>query len=200
MQHPTSGPDDATSDVDLIARSRDGDVGAFEALVARHKRGVVAFAYGLVGDGRVAREVAHDAFCAVFYSLERLRDPEQFGAWVATITRNFALAHRRERRRRTARFRSLDLESEARAMLHEDGDPADRAERREVADAVLATVARLPDALRAVVAARYFDGLSCEEIAARQRTTVGTVTKQLTRARRVLRDRLTGLADEGGIG
>jgi RNA polymerase sigma factor (sigma-70 family) len=188
----------------LVASSRARDVRAFEELVRRHKRGLVGFAYTLVSDLDTAREVAHDAFCAAYFSLDRLRDPDQFTAWLYTIARNFALADRRERERHRRRFRSLTAEGEdgepveAAALESREPAPDVHTDRDEMHRRLAACIARLPDPLRLVVTARYFDNLSCDEIASRSGAPVGTITKRLTRARRLLRDRLGGrLGSEG---
>ncbi len=194
---PERAPSEPT-DERLIAAATAGDVGAFERLVGRHKRGLVAFVEGLVVDPGIAREVAHDAFCAAYYALDGLRDAGQFTSWLFTIARNFAMSHHRERRRR--REDSLDGEAgrEVQAARSADPGPAEATQRSEVARKLLDGIGRLPAPLREVVTARYFDDLTCQEIASRTGTTVGTVTKQLTRARRLLRDRLDPAIRPGG--
>ncbi|MBN2491560.1 MAG: sigma-70 family RNA polymerase sigma factor, partial [Planctomycetes bacterium] len=149
-------------------------------------------------------EVAHDAFCAAYFSLDRLREPEQFSSWLYTIARNFALADRRDRERHRRRFRPLETDGEdgeaVEVPLLQSREPAPdvHSAREEMNRRVAACIARLPDPLRTVVHARYFDNLSCDEIAARSGAPVGTVTKRLTRARRLLRDRLASLLGSPG--
>ncbi len=183
-------------DLELIEASRKKDVQAFEELVRRYKRGLVGFAYSMVSDMGKAREVAHDAFCAVYFSLHRLRDETQFSSWLYTIARNFALADRRDRERHQRRFRPLEAEGregealESAALASSALSPEDQSDRVELHQKLAACISRLPDPLRFVVNARYFDNLSCNEIAAQTRTPIGTITKRLTRARRMLKDRL----------
>jgi len=186
-------------DAELIAKARTRKVPAFEELVRRYKRGLVGFAFSMVSDIETAREVAHDAFCAAYFSLDRLRDPEQLGAWLYTIARNFALADRREREKHRRRFRPLETgrddgeAADAEAIQSPELTPEDRTDRLELHRRLAACIARLPDPLRAVVNARYFDNLSCEQIAARTGSPIGTITKRLTRARRMLKDRLASV-------
>lgn len=183
-------------DRELIEASRNKDVQAFEELVRRYKRGLVGFAYTMVSDMGKAREIVHDAFCAVYFSLHRLRDETQFSSWLYTIARNFALADRRDRERHQRRFRPLEGEGpdgevvESAALASQALSPQDQSDRVEIHQKLAACISRLPDPLRFVVHARYFDNLSCNEIAVQTRTPIGTITKRLTRARRMLKDRL----------
>jgi len=186
-------------DLHLIALSREKNVEAFEELVRRYKRGLVGFACSLVADVGAAREVAHDAFCAAYFSLDHLRDEAQFRSWLYTIARNFALADRRDRDRHRRRFRPLEKEdldregTRTEVLVSPALTPEDQTDRTELQQKLSACIARLPDPLRTVVNARYFDNLTCNEIASRTSTPIGTITKRLTRARRILKDRLGGV-------
>ena len=51
-------------------------------------------------------------------------------------------------------------------------------------------IATLPEDYRQVIMLRYFEGLSCQEIATRLETPLGTVTKTLSRAYAALRQEL----------
>ena len=158
----------------------------------------------MVSDLETAREVAHDAFCAAYFSLDRLREPSQFSTWLFTIARNFALADRRERERHRRRFRSLEAAGENgeptdyQALRSAEPTPEESSDSHEMHRRLAACISRLPGPLREVVNARYFDDLSCQEIASRMGTPIGTITKRLTRARRLLKDRLeSDLRPEG---
>ena len=52
-------------------------------------------------------------------------------------------------------------------------------------------IAALPESYRQVILLRYYEGLSCQEIATRLEMPLGTVTKTLSRAYAQLRQELT---------
>jgi RNA polymerase sigma-70 factor, ECF subfamily len=52
-------------------------------------------------------------------------------------------------------------------------------------------IAVLPESYRQVVLLRYYEGLSCQEVATRLGLPLGTVTKTLSRAYALLRQELT---------
>ena len=53
----------------------------------------------------------------------------------------------------------------------------------------------MPDRYRQVIQMRYFDGLSCSDVAGRLELPLGTVTKQLSRAYALLREKLRAGAE-----
>src|SRR5262249_14129756 len=82
----------------------------------------------------------------------------------------------------------------------EDLDPVDRladpvaeAARRELRGLVREAVARLPEKLRAPVVLCYLDGKTNEQAARELGRPAGAMSRRLEEARRLLRDRLTGL-------
>jgi RNA polymerase sigma-70 factor, ECF subfamily len=76
----------------------------------------------------------------------------------------------------------------------EQTDPAEPAgKQEECADTALTeAVARLPDAYREVIVLRFYEGQSCQEISRGLDVPLGTVTKRLSRAYGLLRERLAG--------
>src|SRR3954454_6352343 len=101
------------TDRSLVTRARAGDSAAFATLLERH-RGRLARACG-------DRDLAQDAALVAWLQLDRLRDPERFGAWLAGIGRMLRL---RELRRRGAGGEALTATGAvAGAALHERGGP-----------------------------------------------------------------------------
>src|SRR5215470_317407 len=88
------------ADAELVARSRRRDASAFGALVERHQRLVVGVALARCGDPALAEDIAQEAFVAAWRDLDRLRDDERVGPWVAGIARNLAANAARDRARR----------------------------------------------------------------------------------------------------
>src|SRR5215470_1098647 len=89
-----------TTDLELVERSRRRDAEAFGALVTRHQQLVFGVALAKCGDPALAEDVAQEAFVAAWRDLDRLRDGDQVGSWVAGIARNLAASAARTRARR----------------------------------------------------------------------------------------------------
>jgi RNA polymerase sigma-70 factor (ECF subfamily) len=168
------------SDEDVVDSVLAGDRPAYAELVARYERAVHAAAWAVLRDHHASQDVTQDAFIAAYQRLPTLRDRRSFGPWVVTIARRAAI----DRARRPAvpvHAGPVPADCPAPPV----GDPPDDRPAR-----VLAAVARLPDHEQRAVLLRYIDGRPTAEIARLTGRSVGTVTKQLTRALRRLRETL----------
>jgi RNA polymerase sigma factor (sigma-70 family) len=167
------------TDADLLARfAADRDPAAFELLVWRHGRMVLAVCRRVLRDPHRA----DDAFQATFLILARKAGAVRGSAvgYLHRVARRVAIrsAQRDARRRET----SLTVDPFTR---QDDGaDPLLRAVLDEEID-------RLPDRLRLPVVLCYLDGRSTEEAAALLGVPRGTVLSRLSAARAKLAARLT---------
>ena len=96
----------SSDDDGLVARARNGDVGAFGELVREHQNEVYTLALRMVADRDLAYDVTQDAFVRAWRAIDRFRGDARFSTWIHRITVNTAFTHR-ERRNRT-RVDSLD--------------------------------------------------------------------------------------------
>jgi RNA polymerase sigma factor (sigma-70 family) len=172
-----------------VARARDGDLDAFEVLVARH----TALAYRtavLLGAGPDASDAVQDAFVKAFRGLRSFRQEAPFRPWLLRIVANETLnVHRSARRRVGAELRlAAGMSADELASVVESAESAAlRAERR---GQLLDAVRELPDKYRLVVTCRYFLELSEEETSVILGWPRGSVKSRLARALRRLRERL----------
>jgi RNA polymerase sigma factor (sigma-70 family) len=181
------------SDAQLLDRFRShGDRAAFEVLVGRHGRMVLAVCREVLGDP----DDAEDAFQATFLLLARkagsLRVDRTLAGWLhrvsyrVAVQAGIAAGRRRRHEERAAARASQAVERPADAVV-------EAAESRGVLHAELD---RLPDRLRIPVVLYYLEGRSYAEAATLLGVPEATVRGRLVRARDRLRDRLTrrGLA------
>jgi len=172
-----------------VVRARDGDLDAFEVLVARY----TALAHRtavLLGAGADAQDIVQEAFVKAFRGLGRFRPDAPFRPWllriVANETRN---AHRSAHRRTGAELR-LAAEATAEDMAEVVETPEGAALRAERRGELLDAVRALPEHQRLAVTCRYFLDLSEEETAAVLGWPRGTVKSRLSRALGRLRSEL----------
>ena len=83
-------------DGDLVRLARTGDAAACRVLVERHRAMALAVATRCGAWRDDADDVVQEAFLRAFTALDRLRDPDRFGAWLAGIVLN---VHRAATRR-----------------------------------------------------------------------------------------------------
>ncbi|RUL88296.1 sigma-70 family RNA polymerase sigma factor [Tautonia sociabilis] len=193
-----TGTDD---DQPLVEAARAGRAEAFGELVKRHQDRLYPTLLRLTGSAEDAQDLLQESFLRAYKKLGRFRGGSSFYTWLYRLAVNLALSHRR---RRKGPVRLSELRGEGAAPLEPPADPtrsdptlpAEQAEREAIIQAALDALA--PDH-RAVVVLKEFDGLRYEEIAATLGVPVGTVRSRLHRARRELRDRLSGIVDEPAV-
>src|SRR5436190_2164775 len=86
-----------------------GDREAFEMIIRTHSRTLFAIAYGILQNREEAEDVVQDSLVKAWKTLWRVRDPEKFSAWLATIARH--RAHDVFRRRRVVPFTHQTIET-----------------------------------------------------------------------------------------
>jgi RNA polymerase sigma-70 factor (ECF subfamily) len=129
-------------------------------------------------DRAEVEDLVQETFLVAWRELARLKKPESFGPWVATIARNLARSAATERSRKTA------LEG------RETPPPPAPDGREALYRKVIAEVERLPDGYRQVFLLRYVDEKDCATISRELGLPVGTVTSRLSRGHQMLRERL----------
>jgi RNA polymerase sigma-70 factor (ECF subfamily) len=174
----------ATADTDevLVARCRTGDRGAFEALFERHQARVFRLAVHILRDREAARDAVQETFIRAHRGLERYSGEGSFGGWLSRIAANLAVDGLRRRQRDEMIAIGDDGRLVADVAAAAPG-PHEAAEAAHLRGALERGLARLSPMQRIVLVMKEIEGLSCEEIAAALRCSVGTVMSRLHYAR-----------------
>jgi len=193
---------DAT-ELALVARLRDGDVEALEALMTRYASRVYRLAFGITRNDADAEEVVQDVFWSVFRKIGSFEGRSGFGTWIYRVTANAALIKRRGKRAQIEvyledwlpTFKEDGHREGDRALLLADWSDSPEAEltSHETQALVRRAIAALPGPYQVVVLLRDMEGLPNEEIAEIVGETVASVKSRLHRARMALREQLTRL-------
>jgi RNA polymerase sigma-70 factor (ECF subfamily) len=173
----------------MIQRARQGDRGAYDALVRDNQEIALRVAYVLCGSAAEAEDAVQEGFVKAWRALGRFRAGSPFRPWLLAIVANEA----RNRRRSAGRRARLALRATAESRPSGDAAPSPEEtvlveERRQD---LLAALGTLPDADRDVIACRYLLGLSEAETASALGCARGTVKSRLSRALARLRLVLT---------
>ncbi len=178
----------------LIAKASDGDAGAFDALIRgyqdpiyRMARHVCAAAPGEADD------VFQDTFLTAFKKLKQFRGDADLKTWLYRIASNLCLMRYRRKAARPE-VPMLDRPDDEGNMSPADFPeaapmPEEAARRKELTDAVAASLAELPVDYRLVLTLRDGEGLSAEDTAKILKLSVPAVKSRLHRGRLFLRDR-----------
>jgi RNA polymerase sigma factor (sigma-70 family) len=144
----------------------------------------------VLGDRGLAEDAAQEAVLQAMVGLDRLEQPERFGAWLGGIGLNVC---RRWRRDRVREDWSLAALTGGRAGPDPaSASPAEAAETAEAAWRVRRAVGRLPAGQRAAVVLFYLVGMAHREVATTLGIGVGAVKTRLHKGRAALREELAG--------
>lgn len=169
-----------SDDAMLVGAACDGDRAAFGRLYDRYARMVHGVLLARVPRPDVD-DLVQDVFLLALRRLPTLRQPESFGAWLATIARNLANDfHRRSVPENRWVQETADSVAGENTEKDRDGQAIE----------ILETIRNLPDAYRETLILRLVEGMTGPEIAARTGMTAGSVRVNLHRGMQQLRAKL----------
>lgn len=175
----------AVTDSDLLARLHASDHAAFDQLFRQWYEAVVRSANRIVHDPGVAEELAQDVFLELWRRREALPDGSSPAGYLLQSVRNRALNH----------LRHLQVQKKSQVFveaLHEPAEPADAdSSHRELEQAIQEAIAALPPRTREVFLMSRERNLRYTEIAEQLGVTVKAVEANMSRALRLLRERLS---------
>lgn len=177
------------SEQELIARCRRGDQDAFRELVAAHQHMVFGLLARTVDDPSAVEDLAQDVFLRVYRGLPYFRGDARIGTWIYRIVANVVAQHHAGRRPAEP---SLDERDEDGGTKLEPGAVDRQFSDLELRERLEKALATLPPAYRLVLASHYFQDMGYEELAVALGMPLGTVKTHLHRAKRLLRERLSG--------
>lgn len=165
----------AVSDSTLASRAGAGDDGAFEEIVRRYQGFVYRQALSYLRSGEEARDAAQEVFLSAWEGIGYLRKGAALRPWLYRICRNRCLNLLRRRR--------VERKAEA------DPGPAG-APDMPLRVLLRERISELKEPYREALVLRYYQGLSCGEVADLLGISPGNARTRIYRARKMLRGML----------
>lgn len=174
----------AVSEMELVASAQNGDRNAFSELVRIHAQGVMNVVYRMCGDAQLAEDAAQETFLRAWQNLVSHRPGTPLRNWLYRIAVNAGT----DMLRKEKRILPDDIED----LNLTDGQPGleTAVSHNERTAMVQNAVLSLPEASRAVLVLREYEGLSYQEISSTLDIPVGTVMSRLNYARNLLKSKL----------
>ena len=175
-------------DVGLVHRALTGDETAFAKLVEKHEKKVHATVWRTIKDFHIAEDIVQETFLKAHQKLGTLKDPHRFPGWINAIATRQCLAWFREKRlniQLSENISSATRRNDPYSGYLANEQAIDAA--KELREIVKKWLAKLPENERIVTTLHYFDGMSCDEIAAFLSVTTNTIKSRLNRARNRLK-------------
>lgn len=175
------------SDELLMRRIAEGDAAAFRALADRYAPRLLNYAAKMVRAGAQAEDLVQEALVRVWTNRERYREEGQASAYLYRITHRLCLDYLKSATRRRA---GPELDPEV--MAHGTPGPERLLEERQRMARLEGALDALPERQKSALLLRTQEGLSQKEIARVLEETEETVESLLARARRHLKQVLSG--------
>lgn len=183
------------SDGELVRQTLDGRTDAYEDLVRRWSARILAFCHAKVRSSHAAEDLAQEALMRGYRALGTLDDPEKFGSWLRGIALRVCLDWLKSKQNHQAPFSDLgDGWASDQSPFETESERRGAAERGERLQRLLNEVEALPDEYREVVMMYYYDDVTYQELAETLGVSAATINARLTKARAMLRERMSRLA------
>jgi RNA polymerase sigma-70 factor (ECF subfamily) len=183
----------ANPEAELVAGLRAGDAEAFETLVQKYGKQMLAVAKRMMRCEQDADDAWQDALLCVFRKAEMFEETSKLSTWLHRITVNACLMKLRTQRRRHEveiddLLPSFDQSGHhAGRMADWNEEPLTNAETAETRKRVRECIDALPETYRTVLLLRDIEEMDTQEVAELLGCTTNCVKTRLHRARQALR-------------
>jgi RNA polymerase sigma-70 factor, ECF subfamily len=185
------------ADEEVINKFQQGDLVAFDVVVARYKEQLINYVYTFVGDKSDAEDIIQDTFMKIYRFKQSYKNIAKFSTWIYTVAGNLAKSELRKRKRQQlypiSSLGSGDQEFEAVETHINSDEMTDSSVKKDLIKKAIKT---LPEHYQDVIRMREIDNLSYEEIASLTKLPIGTVRSRINRARIRLQNKLKYLIEK----
>lgn len=179
---------------ELIAKSQQGDLMAFEQLIIKYEKKVYTIAYKYMGNHEDASDLAQEAFIKAFQAIKGFRSDASFGTWVGRIAANKCLDELRKKKRYQVTSLDADVALDEGSVKKElpsgEASPEAVLQDKEEAEYLQGLIEEMKPEYKMVIILRELEGYSYDEIAQKLDCSLGTIKSRISRARKYLKERI----------
>ena len=185
----------ALSDNELILQAKAGNDAAFEELIYRFDKSVLAIALRYVGDRDEAKDIYQEVFIRVYRGIKKFEMKSEFSTWLYRITTNVCLTHKSKSKKHLQvsideQFETEDDELSMYELADEEYDPGNLMLDKDLGEFISKAVDSLSSKQKMTFVLKHYEGYKLREIAKMMNCKEGTVKKYLFDAIRNLRKKL----------
>ncbi len=184
---------ESLSEMELAARALARDPHAIRLITTRNNQRLYRAAWSVLRNRADAEEAVQDAYVKAF-TTGRFEGRSSLSTWLTRIVVNEALSRKRAAEARKRSLADADITQidnyREKLMSVTFRSPEFQVLRAELAKAIEAAIARLPDDFRTVLVLRDIEDMSVEETAEALDILAATVKSRHLRARRRLRQEI----------
>jgi RNA polymerase sigma-70 factor, ECF subfamily len=183
-------------DRNLISLSKDGDHAAFESLMCKYQRHLLALVRCNVGQTADEDDLLQILICKVYFSLQSFDLSRPFYPWLRRIAINLCCDERRRLRRKALTFADLEYPGiEAKYPANSINYYSD-VSRQEMSEMLRTVIGMLPKRYQEIITLHHLQQMSYEEIGSILNCTPRAARIKAFRARAALRSLLLEKSSE----
>ncbi len=167
------------SDNEVIEAIKSSDVDAFKVLYDRYHKSLFNFLWRRIRNHEVSKDLLQELFIRIWKNRMNLDSGRSITAYLYRIAHNLTIDHLRKKS--VAQDYLADISDE---------DMSFEEERFDLSDTILNTIHALPTPLQQVFTLNRFEGLKYREIADVLNVSIKTVESRMSKALRILREKL----------
>lgn len=180
------------SDSELVSRYQNGNDGAFEILLHRHKSRLYTAIYLIVKDRYKAEDLLQETFIKAVNTIKggRYNDEGKFSAWIGRIAHNLAIDSFRKQKR----YPEIVLEDGSHVFNSMDFAEASMEDKQVLQESkakLRMLIKELPAEQKQVLIMRHYMHMSFQEIADRTGVSINTALGRMRYALINLRKKMT---------
>ena len=183
-----------TPDIELVARTQDGDARAFDELVVKYSPRLYGLVYNMTSNHEDANDLLQDVFAKAFRSIKGFRGKSSFYTWIHSIAFNMTINFLKKRGRRFQMSLDdvdLNIQNDKEFIeLTASSSPVREADLGELQQKLNESMLKLSPEHRAVVTMFDIQGMPHAEISKILGVSEGTVRSRLFYAHRQLQAHL----------
>src|SRR6476660_2629343 len=172
----------SAEDPKLVRAAQQGDMPAFEELVARHRDKIYARALSMMRNEEEAIDLSQEAWVKGWQRLRQFQGESSFTTWITRIVINLCIDQlRKHKRQRAESIEEMDEESGGveRQMPVVTTNPTERLERGELRQKIDQALGQLSYEHRTVLILHEFEEMEYRLIAKQMGCSIGTVMSRL---------------------
>lgn len=186
---------------DLILKNiKKGDIKAFETLILQYEKLYFNIAFRMLNDREDARDVTQDSLIKIYKNIDKCDSVELFKSWSCKIVTNTTIDYIRSKKRKYTSSLDAGLEGEEgdyyKQIESKEPTPEETLIKKELKEEILDAIKELPENYKTVLILRDLNGLSYDEISKITENSLGTVKSRISRARNMLKEKLSHLAEQ----
>jgi RNA polymerase sigma factor (sigma-70 family) len=186
-------PTPQQNDVELVAKSLDGNHDAFRQIVERYQTLICSLAYCATGSMSQSEDLAQETFVTAWKELPKLREPSKLRPWLCGIIR-FLIGKQLRRQGREPAHAAEPMEAMVESHSLEP-QPLEQAISNEELAILWRSLEKIPEIYREPLVLFYREHQSVEVVAQNLELTEDAVKQRLSRGRKLLHEEVLAFVE-----